>query len=86
MVWLCVYSSAISVGRRGYFIRSNDFYLPSLRLEGWGSVPCGVQLLEEGLEDTEGMKEEHRVFYFRLLWFQRHRYTSPSAITVSSYS
>jgi hypothetical protein len=26
------------VGRRRYFIRSNDFYLPSLRLEEGGRV------------------------------------------------
>ena len=31
MVWL--YRSPIPVGRRGCFTRSNDFYLPSLRLE-----------------------------------------------------
>jgi hypothetical protein len=40
MVWL--YSSRISQwGEGGYFNRSDDFYLPSLRLEGgWGSAPC----------------------------------------------
>ncbi len=28
----------IPLGRRGYFTRSNDFYLPSLRLEEGGQV------------------------------------------------
>jgi hypothetical protein len=31
----------IPAGRRVVFTRSNDFYLPSLRLEGGGSAPCG---------------------------------------------
>ncbi len=45
MVWL--YRLLIPVGRRGYLNRSNDFYLPQLRLEegGGGSAPCASTLL-----------------------------------------
>ncbi len=43
MVWL--YCSPI-VGKRGYFTRSNDLYLPSLHLEGGGgegsAAPSGL--------------------------------------------
>jgi hypothetical protein len=41
MVWL--YRSPSQWGGGGRFTRSNDFYLPSLRLEdgGGGSAPCG---------------------------------------------
>jgi hypothetical protein len=43
MVWL--YRTPIQVGRRGDFTRSNDFYLPSPRLEeGMGvSTLCSCQ-------------------------------------------
>jgi hypothetical protein len=40
IVWL--YRSPIPVRRRGMLTRSNDFYLPSLRLAGGGSAPCAM--------------------------------------------
>jgi hypothetical protein len=38
-------------GRGGGFPRSNDFYLPSLRVEegGGGGAPCGIRTYGKGL-------------------------------------
>ncbi len=43
MVWR--YRSPIPIGRRGYFTRSNDIYLPSPRLEAGGGRQHPVGLL-----------------------------------------
>jgi hypothetical protein len=38
----------ITLGRRGYFTRSNDFYLPSLPLEKGGGYPVTVTHYQDG--------------------------------------
>ncbi len=63
MVWLN--RSPIPVGRRGYFTRSNNFYLPSLRLEEEG----GVGLLHQG------GRTQHD---FSLAWLEAAWYCSES--------
>ncbi len=60
MVWLNL--SAIPVGRRGYFPRSNDFYLSSLPVEEGGreSAPCGSTLhYNQGSENDGDVATAH---------------------------
>jgi hypothetical protein len=44
LIWFGYITRLSQWGRGGYFTCSNDFYLPSLRLEdvGGGSAPCAV--------------------------------------------
>jgi hypothetical protein len=68
MVWL--YLSPVPVGRRGYFSRSDDFYLPSLRFyEGGGGggqhpvcqpmqyCPASTAFTQSIESEAEAMKE-----------------------------
>jgi hypothetical protein len=56
MVW--IYRS-LPVGRRGVIPRSNDFYLPPLRVEeGGGSAHC-VQHVHDNLHVAGETRQEH---------------------------
>jgi hypothetical protein len=70
------------VGRRGAFPRSNDFYLPSLRLEGGGvgSATCGREAKREAeevaviavlaeVEMGEGVESVTKIHIFFLFLF-----------------